>query len=103
MFRDNVKLAIKNLRNRFSRSLLTLLGISIGIMAIISLLALGEGMQQAITGELSSLSDVVIVSTGGDVFSAFGGGSTGEYFTQRDIAVIERLDRKSTRLNSSHT
>jgi len=92
MFRDNVKLAIKNLRNRFSRSLLTLLGISIGIMAIISLLALGEGMQQAITGELSSLSDVVIVSTGGDVFSAFGGGgSTGEYFTQRDIAVIERL------------
>jgi putative ABC transport system permease protein len=54
-------------------------------------LALGEGMQQAITGELSSLSDVVIVSTGGDVFSAFGGGSTGEYFTQRDIAVIERL------------
>ncbi len=92
MFRDNVKLAIKNLRNRFSRSLLTLLGISIGIMAIISLLALGEGMQQAITGELSSLSDVIIVSTGGDVFSAFGGGgSTGEYFTQRDIAVIERL------------
>ena len=92
MFRDNVKLAIKNLRNRFSRSLLTLLGISIGIMAIISLLALGEGMQQAITGELSSLSDVVIVSTGGDVFSAFGGGgSTGEYFTQRDIAVIDRL------------
>ncbi len=92
MFRDNVKLAIKNLRNRFSRSLLTLLGISIGIMAIISLLALGEGMQQAITGELSSLSDVVIVTTGGDVFSAFGGGgSTGEYFTQRDIAVIERL------------
>jgi len=91
MFRDNVKLAIKNLRNRFSRSLLTLLGISIGIMAIISLLALGEGMQQAITGELSSLSDVVIISTGGDVFSAFGGGSTGEYFTQRDIAVIERL------------
>ncbi|MCX6661430.1 MAG: ABC transporter permease [Euryarchaeota archaeon] len=91
MFRDNVKLAIKNLRNRFSRSLLTLLGISIGIMAIISLLALGEGMQQAITGELSSLSDVVIISTGGGSFSAFGGGSTGQYFTQRDIAVIDRL------------
>jgi len=88
MFRDNVKLAIKNLRNRFSRSLLTLLGISIGIMAIISLLALGEGMQQAITGELSSLSDVIIVSTGGDVFSAFGGGgSTGEYFLHVSPAI----------------
>jgi putative ABC transport system permease protein len=92
MFRDHVKLAIKNLRHRMSRSLLTLLGIAIGIMAIISLLALGEGMQQVITGELSSLSDVIIVTTGGDIFSSFGGGgSTGEYFTQRDIAGIERL------------
>ena len=92
MFRDHVKLAIKNLRHRFSRSLLTLLGIAIGIMAIISLLALGEGMQQVITGELSSLSDVIIVSTGGSSFSSFGGGgSTGEYFTQRDIASIERI------------
>jgi putative ABC transport system permease protein len=76
-----------------SRSLLTLLGIAIGIMAIISLLALGEGMQQAVTGELSSLSDVIIVSTGGGGFSSFGGGggSNGGYFTQRDIAVIERV------------
>ena len=70
-----------------SRSLLTLLGIAIGIMAIISLMALGEGMQQAVTGQLSSLSDVIIVSTGGGGFSSFGGGgssSNGEYFTQRD-------------------
>ena len=39
MFRDHVKLAIKNLRHRMSRSFLTLLGIAIGIMAIISLMA----------------------------------------------------------------
>jgi putative ABC transport system permease protein len=92
MFRDHVKLAIKNLRHRMSRSLLTLLGIAIGIMAIISLLALGEGMQQAVTGELSSLSDVIIVSTGGGGFSSFGGGgSSGGYFTQRDIADVERV------------
>ena len=91
MFRDHVKLAIKNLRHRLSRSLLTLLGIAIGIMAIISLMALGEGMQQAVTGELSSLSDVIIVSTGGGFISSFGGGgSTGEYFTDRDIADVER-------------
>jgi putative ABC transport system permease protein len=92
MFRDHVKLAIKNLRHRLSRSLLTLLGIAIGIMAIISLMALGEGMQQAVTGQLSSLSDVIIVSTGGGIFSSFGGGgSTGQYFTQRDITYIQRL------------
>jgi putative ABC transport system permease protein len=107
MLRDHVKLAFKNLRHRLSRSLLTLLGIAIGIMAIISLLALGEGMQQAVTGELSSLSDVIIVTTGGNMFSSFGGGgstSTGEYFTQRDIAGIERLQgikEVSTQLSGS--
>ncbi|MCX6663224.1 MAG: ABC transporter permease [Euryarchaeota archaeon] len=107
MLSDHVKLAFKNLRHRMSRSLLTLLGIAIGIMAIISLLALGEGMQQAVTGELSSLSDVIIVSTGGDMFSSFGGGgstSTGEYFTQRDIADIERIQgikEVSTQLSGS--
>jgi putative ABC transport system permease protein len=108
MLRDHVKLAFKNLRHRFSRSVLTLLGIAIGIMAIISLLALGEGMQQAVTGELSSLSDVIIVSTGGGGFSSFGGGggstSTGEYFTQRDIADIQRIQgikEVSTQLSGS--
>src|SRR4030042_846416 len=92
MFRDHIKLAIKNLRHRMSRSLLTLLGIAIGIMAIISLMGLGEGMQQAVTGELSSLSDVIIVSTGGGFISTFGGGgSSSEYFTDRDISDIERI------------
>jgi len=91
MFRDHVKIAIKNLRHRLSRSLLTLLGIAIGIMAIISLMGLGEGMQQAVTGQLSSLSDVIIVSAGGDIYSMFTGGSKGEFFTDRDINDIKRI------------
>lgn len=93
MFRDHVKLAVKNLRHRMSRSLLTLLGIAIGIMAIISLMGLGEGMQQAVTGELSSLSDIIIVTSGGGFISSFGGGgsSSSEYFTERDISDIERI------------
>jgi putative ABC transport system permease protein len=106
MFRDHVKIAVKNLQHRMSRSFLTLLGIAIGIMAIISLMALGEGMQQAVTGQLSSLSDVIIVSTGGDMFSSFGGGggSTGEYFTQRDLADVQRIQgikEVSTQLSGS--
>jgi putative ABC transport system permease protein len=106
MLRDHVKIAVKNLRHRMSRSFLTLLGIAIGIMAIISLMALGEGMQQAITGELSSLSDSIIVSTGGGVFSLFGGGesSSNEYFTDRDIvdiAHIQGIKDISTQLSGS--
>jgi putative ABC transport system permease protein len=76
-----------------SRSILTLLGIAIGIMAIISLMGIGEGMNVAVEGELSSLSDTIIVSVG-EGFSIFSGGQledTGEYLTERDISDLERI------------
>jgi putative ABC transport system permease protein len=111
MFKDNFDLAYKNIRERMSRSILTLLGIAIGIMAIISLMAVGEGMNEAVTGELSNLSDTIIVSTG-EGFStsglAMGGGvsiseDNGEYLTDRDIADIKRIHgikEVSTQLSS---
>ncbi|MBU1940927.1 MAG: ABC transporter permease, partial [Candidatus Thermoplasmatota archaeon] len=96
MFRDHFTIAYKNIRERLSRSILTLLGIAIGIMAIISLMAIGEGMNVAITQELSSLSDTIIVTVGeGLSFFSFGPGGgfgdNGEYLTERDIASIERI------------
>ncbi len=80
MFRDNFNLAYKNIKERMSRSILTLLGIAIGIMAIISLMGIGEGMNVAVEGELSSLSDTIIVNVG-EGFSIFSPGQledTGE-------------------------
>jgi len=99
MLKDNFNLAYKNIRERMSRSILTLLGIAIGIMAIISLMAIGEGMQEAVTGELSSLSDTIIVTTGEGLSTSsmgMGGGislseDNGEYLTERDIADIQRI------------
>lgn len=93
MFKDNFNLAFKNIKERLSRSILTLLGIAIGIMAIISLMGIGEGMNIAVTGELSSLSDTILVNVG-EGFSIFSMGSqdnNGEYLTQRDITDIERI------------
>ena len=95
MIKDNLKLAIKNINERKARSFLTLLGICIGIMAIISLMGLGEGMKQAITGELSSLSDTVIVSTGDLSNVQYSGGqlnnNNNEYLTERDLNDIKRI------------
>ena len=97
MLKDNFILAYKNIRERLSRSILTLLGIAIGIMAIISLMGLGEGMNQAVTSELSSLSDTIIVYVGESIGieSLMSGRSldqnNGEYLTERDISDIERI------------
>lgn len=94
MFNDHFNLALKNIKERMSRSILTLLGISIGIMAIVSLMAIGEGMNDAITGELSSLTDSILVNVG-EEFSIFSYGSSGvtdgESLTERDITDIERI------------
>ncbi|KYK20880.1 hypothetical protein AYK21_05430 [Thermoplasmatales archaeon SG8-52-2] len=67
-------------------------------MAIIALMGIGEGMQQAITGELSSLSDTIVLSSGEISANAFGGGgfqhanNNNEYLTERDISDIQRIN-----------
>jgi len=96
MLRDHFNLSYKNIRERMSRSILTLLGIAVGIMAIVSLIAIGEGMNVAVSSELSTLSDTIIVQVG-EGFSIFNFGQNGnsglddEYLTERDISDIERI------------
>jgi putative ABC transport system permease protein len=96
MISDNIIIALKNIRERKTRVFLTLLGIAIGIMAIVSLMSIGEGMEVAITEELSSLSDTIVVTIGIDVEGAApsGGGldfSNMNYLTDRDIGGIHRI------------
>jgi len=94
MLVDNFNIAYKNIKERKSRVFLTLLGIAIGIMAIVSLMGIGEGMQQAVIGELSSLSDTIIVTTGDISANPMGGGFSGgslEYFTERDLDDLDRI------------
>ncbi len=91
---DNIKLSFKNIKERKSRVALTLIGIAIGIMAIVSLMSIGDGMQAAVTNELSSLSDTIIVTTGNININPMGGGMSGPkgHFTQRDIDDINRIN-----------
>ncbi|MDG6218489.1 MAG: ABC transporter permease [Candidatus Thermoplasmatota archaeon] len=96
MIYDNIIIALKNIRERKTRVFLTLLGIAIGIMAIVSLMSIGEGMEVAITQELSSLSDTIFVTIGVDAGGALptGGGldfSSMEYLTDRDIGDLQRI------------
>ncbi len=56
MLIEYFSLAFENLKHRGIRSWLTMLGIFIGIAAVVSLISLGNGLQTAITGQFSSLS-----------------------------------------------
>lgn len=55
MFSDYLKLAFNNLRKRRLRSWLTMIGIFIGVAAVVSLISLGQGMEEAITEQFFQL------------------------------------------------
>ncbi|HEY4493011.1 MAG TPA: ABC transporter permease [Candidatus Paceibacterota bacterium] len=64
-FKFTYKTAFTSLRGRMSRSLLTILGIVIGIAAIMMVSAAGKGAENLITSELSGLGgETVVVQPG---------------------------------------
>ncbi len=65
---ETFSVAFKNIRNQKIRSYLTLLGIVIGIAAIVSLIGIVQGLQFFISGELQSLGlDTIFVEPGSDM------------------------------------
>ncbi|WP_456486390.1 ABC transporter permease [Candidatus Alkanophaga liquidiphilum] len=66
------------------------MGIAVGIAAIVFLLAVGYGMEAAVTGELSEMADLIMVTPEkfipGRGYVALGG------FTEQDVKDIERIN-----------
>lgn len=61
MLTDFFGLSLNNLRRRRLRSWLTMIGIFIGIAAVVALISLGQGLQDYITGEFEKLGKDKIV------------------------------------------
>jgi len=91
MLKDYVLYAIKNITKRRMRSWLTMIGIFIGIAAVVSLVSLGQGLQKAIQDQFQSLgTDKIIVSPKG---SSFGGlGTTPTKLTEQDLNKIRQIN-----------
>ncbi len=58
-----VKLAINNIRSRRTRSWLTILGVLIGVTAVVSLLSIGTGVEQAVLQQFKDIGYDIIVIT----------------------------------------
>ena len=92
MISDFFSLAIKNLRHRGLRSWLTLLGIFIGVTAVVSLISLGNGLQMAVASQLGvSSNELITIQAGG--LSGYGppGSNVVDPLTQDDVDAIENL------------
>ena len=52
---EYIKIALMNIKNNKGRSILTMLGIIIGISSVIMIISIGNGMRQEINSELNSI------------------------------------------------
>ena len=78
------------LRNKM-RSLLTMLGIIIGVVAVIAVIAIGQGAQAQVDAQISTLGTNVLLIFPGSMTSGAvrGGGGTGTALTEEDGEAIK--------------
>ncbi len=87
-----VFLAFSNLGHRKTRSILTLLGIFIGIAAVVSLVSLGQGLTQAINSEFASVgADKLIIQAKSSTFAPPGLATSGK-IEKKDLELIEKVN-----------
>jgi putative ABC transport system permease protein len=92
MYRDFLKLAFRNILNRRRRSWLTVVGIFIGIAAVVSLVALGQGLDQSITDEFERIgADKIFVNPGASQTSTTGFAESSAVLDGDDLAAIRRV------------
>ena len=93
MIKDYIKVGIGNLFHRKMRSWLTMVGIFIGIAAVVALISLGQGMKEAIGNVFLNIgSDKLVVrAKSGLEFSGPPGSSAASNLTTHDMDVIKRV------------
>src|SRR3989338_7124691 len=92
MIIDYLVLALKSLKHRGLRTWLTMLGIFIGIAAVVSLISLGAGLQAAITGQFGGLSvDTLTISNAATAFGPPGSTSV-KKLNEHDLNIVKNTD-----------
>lgn len=90
--KDYFSLAFNNLRRRKLRSWLTMIGIFIGIAAVVALISLGQGLQGYITEEFEKLgSDKIIIQPRGGMGAPGTITSQSLILTSKDLSVMENV------------
>ncbi len=81
-------LALRSVRRNLLRSFLTILGIVIGVGAVITMVTLGNGATQAIEAKITSLGTNLLMVSPGQRIGGGGGGGGVPQFTEADADAI---------------
>ena len=97
-YKEVMRVALQALRNHRLRSLLTMLGIIIGVAAMITMVALGQGAQKSVQGRIESLGpDLLTVYPG----QQFRGGVAQGTCVSLTVDDAETLGRDARYINAT--
>ena len=108
LFRESFSMALTSLYANKMRSLLTMLGIIIGVGAVIALVSVGMGVKSNVTNSIASLgSNMLIISPGasqkGGVRGAAGSRKTLKYDDAKAIKQkVKNIDYVSPTVSTSY-
>lgn len=88
IFLNYLLLALDSIKHRRLRSWLTMIGIFIGVAAVVSLISLGQGMQSSIESQFEMMgSNKLIIMPG----VGMGMMPTSEKLTSKDLTIVEKV------------
>ena len=92
MIASVLKIAMRALARNKARSILTMLGIVIGVGAVIAMVSLGQGAQEQVQQQIASMgTNMLIVSAGSQNTGGLrGGAGPTTTFTPEDVQAIQR-------------
>ena len=88
MLGTTLLLAIREIRRHLLRSFLTVLGIVIGVAAVVTMVQLGNGATAAVQQQISSLGANILTVRPGQGFGRGGGGPPPPSFGEEDVEAI---------------
>lgn len=88
MLGTTIVLAIREIRRHLLRSFLTVLGIVIGVAAVVTMVTLGNGATAAVQEQISSLGANILQIRPGQGFGRGGGGPQPPEFDMADVEAI---------------
>ncbi|MDR6227018.1 ABC transporter permease [Desmospora profundinema] len=88
---ENLKMSLDSIRAHKMRSILTMLGIVIGVASVLVIVAIGQGGTEQLTESLAGAGNTVTVMPSTDVQMETGGVTPPGFFTQKDLRDLERI------------
>lgn len=85
--RENIRIAVFSIKTNLMRSLLTMLGIIIGVASVIAIVTVGNGGRDYIVGMIRDMGNSAISLTVNHNIA-----DDDDFFTDADIAAIKKLD-----------